>query len=1002
MKENERKHVEEAYREFKSMPGHEVRVIRDFYDDIIARLKSNTKASADAEECCFIVVAHLVPTLPFYLEALAKVGQRIILIPKGSSDDEDTVNWIYNSQVVSKFLYEEDKDEFYSQCGLNHGQCSLGEVFKEAKHLKVFYEKYIKQQEIQSPKFIVVDIGGYFAPSVRHVYCQDPEKEGNQWISEWRKWLLGYVEDTENGYQKYNKEIEKMASNKDLPKIISVARSEIKNAEDYNVGKAVTEAVDHILRISSYTHLAENKTILVIGYGKVGAAAAKVAAEKTRGPVLVCEKNMVRKLVASGHSFKVVELSDGLKVADIIISCTGSKALKASHIEVMKKNVWIASCTSRDDEFDKTFLDKLVARDENAKDGDLWRYQIGSRTIDMLNNGNSVNFVQKAVHGYFIHGVLASLLISAFKLLDGTKLENERINDFNHLKLPNDKDISASDMVARLLMKHKLRTESMVNNYSATKRRYIPRVDELRGLYATLLEKHRVVISGGPKSGKSQMIDQFIEAYQFQYDIIWHFNAELDLEGQYEKLHQELMKLQELQKIDYTQEKSDQTRAGKEREETPASQGSPKKRKSAVTPSKTPPAFVKRVHDFLENSSYSYLLVFDGVQIKDTVDKYVPNIGGSMLFNKADIVITTSNKELQNLAEYGTINLKAYEHSELLKFVINNPKLTEVENAVENLLERIQDVTNEDDEAQIVGIINVCAHYAQWRYRHDSKFTLSILEYELRGLDLEKALDFFTDDLQEGHKFVLKIFYSLQLEKCEYVILDKALIKIMQTLLDADEQKCKEYVSDLENRGLIEKQRGMYCAVYRGVWNIVEGETENSPELAHHAIKAVVKLLCNGNPEQETYVKALKIIEELEEKQHEFYKTWLRDNQFYARKMYKKMALAFNDGLTPFPDTGSSSPPAPETESKKESYLKKALEKAVPNTSQYAKILEKLEQLGSSSLQNSAESSGKIYGEIGWQQSKKRVERLPSSPGQNDGAKRARHEGDNTTSPGRS
>ncbi|WP_039455795.1 NAD(P)-dependent oxidoreductase [Candidatus Jidaibacter acanthamoebae] len=601
------------------MPQAEKELIRDFYKDVIRRFAGDE--TENMKDIQFIVVGHVVPTLPFYLEGLKEIGSIAAVIAKGSIADTNIRIWLEETKIANHLIVKGKFKPFQNEDERKELEEKLLKLKENPEEIKSRgLEKFcLESTEVKEwlaldgaffvnkwaqkdKKIIIIDIGGYFSYTLKDLLTKRSSLNNT---------LLGIVEDTENGHQKYRKELKEVKKQilssvirteqlkefniiKSLPQIkeaikreyqdkappiISVARSQIN--EDYNVGKAITDATDHILRVEDYTHLAESNTILVIGYGKIGSAAARVASEKTRGPVLICETNQVRKLEASAHSFKVVSIYKGLKQADVVICCTGNKCLDKVHIQFLKNNVYIASCTSRDDEFTKEFLtdlekhikespkldkekkekldgDKLInyissylelhtiikdklgdqfltklneyVRQENSKKGKekdegelldfisssashtlekselskflhdlekgikelreenkieikshISRYMVGGKTINLLNNGNSVNFVEKAVHGYFIHGVLASLAISSiiiyFNSIEKYKnLNKGQLNDFNELidlsetsevRTPSSQELnnkSCQSIIAEILMRHKLRDEPIISN----------------------------------------------------------------------------------------------------------------------------------------------------------------------------------------------------------------------------------------------------------------------------------------------------------------------------------------------------------------------------------------------------------------------------------------------------------------------------------------------------------------------------------------------------------
>lgn len=77
---------------------------------------------------------------------------------------------------------------------------------------------------------VLLDVGGYFAPVLAHLH----ERFSGE--------IAGFVEDTENGHRRY-------AALEKLPcPVISVARSPLKDPEDYLVGQSVVFSTEAVMR----------------------------------------------------------------------------------------------------------------------------------------------------------------------------------------------------------------------------------------------------------------------------------------------------------------------------------------------------------------------------------------------------------------------------------------------------------------------------------------------------------------------------------------------------------------------------------------------------------------------------------------------------------------------------------------------------------------------------------------------------------------------------------
>lgn len=107
-------------------------------------------------------------------------------------------------------------------------------------------------------QLLFLDIGGYFAPPIDSLSSLLGDR------------LFGIVEDTENGHQKYDKYVETIKQRgRSIPcPIFSVARSPLKEPEDYLVGQSILFSIERVLR--AHNSLLTNKIVLVIGYGKIG------------------------------------------------------------------------------------------------------------------------------------------------------------------------------------------------------------------------------------------------------------------------------------------------------------------------------------------------------------------------------------------------------------------------------------------------------------------------------------------------------------------------------------------------------------------------------------------------------------------------------------------------------------------------------------------------------------------------------------------------------------
>lgn len=240
-------------------------------------------------------------------------------------------------------------------------------------------------------KTVLLDIGGYFSP----IYKERPNN------------VIGVVEDTENGLQKYEEHLK----NYSYP-IASVARSCLKDNEDMLVGKSIINATDTILRnkniVLSYCRCS------IIGYGKIGSSIARGLLEVNIKPSIV-EKNPIRALKAVNEYCYIQPLSKVLEDSKIIFCATGQKSLSVADFRCIRNGAYIISVTSSDDEFDMQYLDEEYSKKD--EDQYITKYYNQNNYFYLVNNGHAPNFIYNAAIGTFIYPVLAECLCLLLQLI---------------------------------------------------------------------------------------------------------------------------------------------------------------------------------------------------------------------------------------------------------------------------------------------------------------------------------------------------------------------------------------------------------------------------------------------------------------------------------------------------------------------------------------------------------------------------------------------------------
>eukprot|EP00054_Salpingoeca_dolichothecata_P031133 m.260122 g.260122 ORF g.260122 m.260122 type:complete len:1015 (+) comp26777_c0_seq11:62-3106(+) len=316
--------------------------------------------------------------------------------------------------------------------------------------------------------------------------------------------------------------------------LMSIARHEIKETEDYNVGRAIAEALDVELRLRKQTYLGNNLTIVVIGFGKIGAAAAETAAAKTHLPVIVVEWNPVRALKAAALSFPVMTLEEALPKAHAIISCTGAQVLRKEHQELLRDQVYIAACTSLEDEIHDSFFEydtaeSIASQAPQDPTDNLTTRDYATKTFNVVNK--TINFIYGGVDGSYIHSVLASLVLCAVK---GVQTPKPLGLEIPELKYDDAKNmaffLTQSCVDSRPILSPNIEPDfirqasefSFDGDPSDTKR--LVEFSKDYDLQAAVCE----VWSDHPGAGKSFLARQFAQRSR-RYQVVWMFD--LDLPG---------------------------------------------------------------------------------------------------------------------------------------------------------------------------------------------------------------------------------------------------------------------------------------------------------------------------------------------------------------------------------------------------------------------------------------------------------------------------------------
>lgn len=338
-------------------------------------------ANADSKNISVVAVSHIIPSSEAYIRSLQENFNLIGIIPKPKSINKNTLK-LLKAEGVSIL------DEYTRE-----------DIATNPDNFATFLKAY--------DKICLVDIGGYFSESMDRL----KEKLGNK--------LLGVVEDTENGHQKYEKNLTGKYN------IYSVARSPLKDFEDQLVGEGVAHATETVLR--QINTIITYRNCGIIGYGKIGRGIADYLQQRGIKP-RVSEINAMRAVQASCDGAIVCSTDELLKKSDVIFCATGTRALDLLKLRDLKKGAFLASVTSSDDEFDLKFVDSEYKK-ENVADH-ITRYSKRGHTFHLLNDGNAINFLYSAAVDKYINLVQGELIFSVIKLYESKEknIKSIRVN----------------------------------------------------------------------------------------------------------------------------------------------------------------------------------------------------------------------------------------------------------------------------------------------------------------------------------------------------------------------------------------------------------------------------------------------------------------------------------------------------------------------------------------------------------------------------------------------
>ncbi|MBY0533966.1 MAG: hypothetical protein K2P31_03260 [Rickettsiaceae bacterium] len=386
--------------------GNDDNKVDEFFSSVIKDLQQTYAPILPRP--AFILVCHMAPTIFSFLNAIKAIGDIVLIIPKGyhRESGKKIIRQLKDQKVINEnnFL-EPDTDNA-----------------NEIKELVRTNGIEIIKKYVGGNYFIIIDIGGYFSRTLENMILNDD-------ADELRNKFLGIVEDTRNGEKKYYEVMERLKTRLASPikinqskasnRLHSLARCALKDTEDYNVGKSIVAASESIIRRNANAMLSRMEVIGVIGFGKIGKSIANHLQQLNIKTIIVHDQDVLRQIEASSLGFKVVDRFTLIKKSNVIFSATGNKCLVGEDLAEMRDNVFIASCTSGEDEFDISFW-KCISEhlnEINPGHGNIQKLKILNKNINLLDDGNAVNFVDGAVNGPYIYSVQAGLIASAISLM---------------------------------------------------------------------------------------------------------------------------------------------------------------------------------------------------------------------------------------------------------------------------------------------------------------------------------------------------------------------------------------------------------------------------------------------------------------------------------------------------------------------------------------------------------------------------------------------------------
>ncbi|MFJ6760768.1 NAD(P)-binding domain-containing protein [Streptomyces sp. NPDC091273] len=339
----------------------------------LARLTSYFETVARAFACdsapASLLITHLLPERPAFVRAVATVTGLRATLPKPKSINARARDLVEQTAPVDPLTRQ---------------------MFTDPDKTLAYLETRAGREPV-----VLFDVGGYFAPALGDLCDRFSGR------------ILGVIEDTENGHQKYA-DLDKLPC-----PVISAARSPLKDPEDFLVGQSVVFSTEALTR--GRGDIFHGRGALVLGFGKLGSSIARLLHAKGVH-VTVYDIDPVRRTQALAQGFTVAQdRTTVIGSAGLVMCATGSLALRGDDFPRLRSGAYVATVTSSEDQLDLNRLPPCYVTSEAGEH--VTRYASDSgHVFFLLNDGNAVNFLHGASVGPFIYLVQAEL-IAAVRIL---------------------------------------------------------------------------------------------------------------------------------------------------------------------------------------------------------------------------------------------------------------------------------------------------------------------------------------------------------------------------------------------------------------------------------------------------------------------------------------------------------------------------------------------------------------------------------------------------------